>query len=69
MREDGKRPDGVTLAPMEIRLLVGVGCHMTRHFRPVIQVACNIGGREGSSCGRGEKGVLAIHTLVLTSFH
>ena len=29
---------------------------MPRHIRTIIQVACNTGGREGSSCGRGEKG-------------
>ena len=53
---------------LEVRSLVGVGCHMPRHIRPIIQVACNTGGREGSSCGRGEKGgqkqILAIHPLV-----
>ena len=57
---------------LEVRALVGVGCHMPRHIRTVIQAACNTGGREGSSCGRGEKGgqiqILAIHPLVLPYF-
>ena len=29
MRLDGKRPDGVTLGPMEVWLFTSVGCHLS----------------------------------------